>query len=527
VKELMPKKKYNCNECGFMFPDELSELIENKTQVYCEKCGKPFSMKGVVFKQAKIQPPSPTPTPSWDRKTPTKKKPSQRKTTHKFAERDRERFDNAIRHLHRYSSIPILIVSVIVLVFASLTIMSLVSSIGLTPQIYNYNINLIVQNIILGISGLSITIYDIKFISPKIKEKKYNEIVVDSFCWGIVGCIIYGAGVLLIIKGIAILIYNMLDNKHFGYNLKNSLNNFSASLGAVIVLLSVNILFNRLSTGFIVGFISTFIFLSLAVFALFIDYRYKKEIYEKKEFFVNDAVLFFILGLIGVIYSAAGIFILLKGILFFFLIYMKPPEEDKAVKTAPIEEMAKEIVREIKIEEIKEKREESIPAPIEEPQEMELTKKQVKELKAHAKKTEKLKKELEKKPTVEKQIELRLHESLLPVKDEKDKELVKHYFTRIFTVLSKELKNQINDLNISKKEKKELLKELAFLTQEEQIKYIESIVDLYQEIPKKLITRIKKLPNVKPKHYDKIVEQLKYLDIEEQVKFVQFLEENA
>jgi hypothetical protein len=189
--------------------------------------------------------------------------------------------------------------------------------------------------------------------------------------------------------------------------------------------------------------------------------------------------------------------------------------------------MAKDFTREIKTEQLKEKIEEPSPIQIKKPQEIEMSKKQVKEIKEHAKKTEVLKKELEKKPTVEKEIELRLHESLLPVKDEKDKELVMYYFTKIFTVLSKELKNQINDLGISKKEKKELLEELAFLTQEEQVKYIEAIVDLYQEIPKKLINRIKKLPNVKPNHYDKIVDQLKYLDVEEQVKFVQFLEENA
>ena len=71
------------------------------------------------------------------------------------------------------------------------------------------------------------------------------------------------------------------------------------------------------------------------------------------------------------------------------------------------------------------------------------------------------------------------------------------------------------------------MKELAFLTREEQLKYIDAIVELYKEIPKKLIDRIKKLPNVQPKHYDKIVEQLKFLDVDEQIRYVQFLEENA
>ena len=93
--------------------------------------------------------------------------------------------------------------------------------------------------------------------------------------------------------------------------------------------------------------------------------------------------------------------------------------------------------------------------------------------------------------------------------------------------MSKDLRKQIIGLKISKKEKKELLEELAFLTKEEQVKYIEAMVSLYKEIPKRLINRIRKLPNVKPKHYDKIVEELKYMDVEEQIQFVQFLEENA
>ena len=50
---------------------------------------------------------------------------------------------------------------------------------------------------------------------------------------------------------------------------------------------------------------------------------------------------------------------------------------------------------------------------------------------------------------------------------------------------------------------------------------------MYKEIPKKLIERIRKLPNVRPEHYDRIVEELKYMDALERIKFVQFLEENA
>ena len=46
----MGKRIFICRECGYGFPEELSELIENKVQVYCEMCGTPFSLAGVEFK---------------------------------------------------------------------------------------------------------------------------------------------------------------------------------------------------------------------------------------------------------------------------------------------------------------------------------------------------------------------------------------------------------------------------------------------------------------------------------------------
>jgi len=53
----MDKKLYICRSCGYGFPKELSELIENKVQVYCEMCGTPFSMAGIKFKQASVKTP--------------------------------------------------------------------------------------------------------------------------------------------------------------------------------------------------------------------------------------------------------------------------------------------------------------------------------------------------------------------------------------------------------------------------------------------------------------------------------------
>ena len=135
--------------------------------------------------------------------------------------------------------------------------------------------------------------------------------------------------------------------------------------------------------------------------------------------------------------------------------------------------------------------------------------------------------EIPEKGEIESEVKLKLHESLLPVKNEKDKKLVREYFSKIFNVLSKELRAQIKDLKIPKKDKKELLKQLAFLNKQEQEKYIRTIIELYKELPIKLIERIRKLPNIKPQYYDKIIEQLKFMDDKEQLEFVQFLEKNA
>jgi len=123
--------------------------------------------------------------------------------------------------------------------------------------------------------------------------------------------------------------------------------------------------------------------------------------------------------------------------------------------------------------------------------------------------------------------QLRLHESLLPVKDDKDKLMVRQYFTKIFTVLSEDTRRKLLELDIPQEDKMALLKELAYLAKEEQLKYIESIKQLYKEIPLKLIKRIKNLPNVKPEHYDKIIEQLSFMDIDERSEFITFLEQNA
>ena len=528
-------KVYVCRECGYAFPDDLTYLIESNVQVYCERCGSPFILEGVKFK--------PAPTPFLRKK----------KTRQIIPERKLSGLDNVIQFLNKISFIPLFIFTCITL--------------GLIAEIaVNWDIRFLFERISQGLIGLFLLIYDRAYISHKIKEKKYNEILLDSFGWGILGCILYGLGVIILIKGIFIIIYVLIDSKNkdlkiydLGLFAKDSLNYFSAKAGFLIILFGIYRIYsdglyipkighNVILLGFeikipvIMLIYIGFFLISLAT--LLIDIGSKKEIEEKQKFEFKDSIKILFIGIFGVIFYAAGIFILLKGVLIFFLFIGKPKEKALDVSAvskptytipSPPTPLYKKIEHPEKVaSEEKEIEVKPVQKPIEtqvkiipEEEKIEFKPAKIEEIKV--KELEEIPVKIDEKVKEKRQVEyeLKLHESLLPVKDEKDKKLVKEYFSKIFALLSKDIKKQIADLKVSKKEKKELLEELAFLTKEEQVKYIDAIINLYKEIPKKLINRIRKLPNVKPKHYDKIVEQLKYMDVEEQIKFVQFLEENA
>lgn len=54
-------------------------------------------------------------------------------------------------------------------------------------------------------------------------------------------------------------------------------------------------------------------------------------------------------------------------------------------------------------------------------------------------------------------------------------EVVKKYFHRIFTILSKEVKEELMKLNLSKDELKEIKRELVFLPEEKQIEFLKEL----------------------------------------------------
>lgn len=522
---------YICTECRYEFPVELSNLIEQNIQVYCERCGSPFILEGVKFTPAQ---------------TPIKKKIT---PSIVLSKKDSTNLNKLIQFLNKISFLPIFIFTII--------------SFGLIFQIAfdleNWR-SILFKRGILGFIGLFLLIYDRAYIAPKIKEQKYNEVFLDSLCWGILACVLYGTGVIILIKGVFIFIYVVSDEQnknfkayHFGLLAKNSLNYLASKAGFVIILIGIFRAYsdrmydptgypNTITLPFSIEIplimVVYFCFLLIAIVALLIDGKLKSEIKEKNKFNIGDSIKLITIGVMATLFYAAGIFIILLGALIFFLFIGKPSEkfeipsrgESPMYSSQPIR--APRPALEPRLEEREEKpiepdvesfpiktipqEEDIIPEPG-----VKIEEKQVRLNELEEKSVE------EEKERKEDELDLRLHESLLPVKNEKDKKLVKEYFSKIFSLLSKDLIQGISNLDISKEEKRELLEELAFLTKEEQVKYVETLADLYKDIPKKLIERIRKLPNVKPQHIDKLIEHLKYMDSQEQIKFIQFLEENA
>jgi len=63
----------------------------------------------------------------------------------------------------------------------------------------------------------------------------------------------------------------------------------------------------------------------------------------------------------------------------------------------------------------------------------------------------------------------------LEEKDLEDVPEIKKYFLRIYTVLSKEIREKLKQLNLDKEKKKKIKRELAFLSREKQIEYLDEL----------------------------------------------------
>ncbi len=64
-------------------------------------------------------------------------------------------------------------------------------------------------------------------------------------------------------------------------------------------------------------------------------------------------------------------------------------------------------------------------------------------------------------------------------KDFEEINAVKKYFARIFTILSKEVREKLMNLNVSEEKRKTLKKELAFISKEKQKAYLDELSLIY------------------------------------------------
>ncbi|MFX0042213.1 MAG: hypothetical protein ACFE8L_04820 [Candidatus Hodarchaeota archaeon] len=56
---------------------------------------------------------------------------------------------------------------------------------------------------------------------------------------------------------------------------------------------------------------------------------------------------------------------------------------------------------------------------------------------------------------------------------------VRAYWKRIYSVLRKDIREKLKNLNVSEEKKKSIIKELAFLSNKKQIKYLEELYRIY------------------------------------------------
>ncbi len=56
---------------------------------------------------------------------------------------------------------------------------------------------------------------------------------------------------------------------------------------------------------------------------------------------------------------------------------------------------------------------------------------------------------------------------------------IKKYFMRIYAVLSKDIRDKLKLLNVTKEQKKKIKKELAFLPKDKQTEYLDELIQQY------------------------------------------------
>jgi len=184
--------------------------------------------------------------------------------------------------------------------------------------------------------GFLIFTYDRNYISQKIENEEFDQIVLDALCWGIIGSIFHGIGIFILIKGLLILAYivdeNFLSDKHIkkenrlkiGLILYSSLNSFSKLAGLVIVLLvfytfGISILLNVFDQIYLGNFQVLFqpfvICFVISGIVLLLDHDTEQFAIYNMNLNLNTGSKDLVKGILGCCFYASGIFILFRGII--------------------------------------------------------------------------------------------------------------------------------------------------------------------------------------------------------------------
>ena len=231
-----------------------------------------------------------------------------------------------IQKFNKVSYIPNLIASIIIILFFHL--------IFIYPEsLLEYFFSFFLVSII----SLMIYYYDIHVISPKIKNREYEDVLFDALIWGILGCILYGIGILILIKAFLIIAHfindidanKVIEKKHefislLCRKLYNSLKSCSIKGGIVIIFLvfhkeGLNFFANlvtNLIDGEFIHFLSPFIiFLVISIIVLITELKLEENIED--QVFRNDLNITnrIVKSVLGCLFYFAGLFILFKTIL--------------------------------------------------------------------------------------------------------------------------------------------------------------------------------------------------------------------
>ena len=432
--------KYKCNECGHVFPDELNEYLENGNQVYCERCGAPFSIKIVKLKQ----------------KTKIREEDLNSKESEKEAK-------------------------ALVIGFILTNFILVVYFLSFTPHYQVNDIGLITFFIILGIGILEI-IRAIKLF----KNKGYRNKIL----------IINTIGQVLLRK----ILYPSPMEKS-----PNSIGNEKKALKILIATMYVNfilvifyyaiahifIFIYQIWLFFLIHLIIEILYFNIGLIILLkvrlLRYRFLKVNSIVQAILYNcSIVLLFIFKpnlnlILLLLLDACILFLNIKIIKNEWVLRQYLPSKYHKCHNCGSKMknhgnycpkcVALLVERGKGLEEI----------PIQKPVHKLPSDKIPPEPEESVVKNSELDESFEKKPKEREnmvEFDLELLEDLSILKEKRDKKLLKKYLLKRFVVVSEQTRNELDKLSLSREEKIEILKDLAFLTSKEQKNILELLVHL-------------------------------------------------